>query len=168
MYLPLLPGVSNQLSGSAVTANVLYSLPFDVPGTLVGESIELNVYSGGTNALARLWAAVFDVGGDLDTLPRARIALGGELVGVTQNTFQKLMDFTPPNEGPFWFALVSSVSPTLCLVSPGRVGTVLGYAASISMTGGISVAYSYAAPPVTWPAGATPSLQPPLGFASRA
>lgn len=148
-------GGATALTTGAPTANVLRAMPFIAPargGTLDRLAFNVTTLLAGN---ARL--ALYEATSDSNIYPSARRFVSAANIstgsaGVKSETISVAL--TPGRL--YWIALVTSAAPTLRCLAVGGVSPLLGLSSALGTAPnvGLSVAFSFAAPPDPFPSGA--------------
>lgn len=170
VYLPASPTVATVGAGVSTALNTLYANRIVVPSSLVGIALRVTCHVRAINGSALLRLAVYSATSSTNPYPGARVELGDEIAGVSTATPFPLASFTwtPSAAGVYWLAIVNGTSAaSLTHLTTGRNLALEGQISGTTQAFGLTVAYSYAAPPTTFPAGATMATTMPMLYVTR-
>jgi hypothetical protein len=153
-YTNALVGVTATL---ALTANMMYALPFIVPRKSRFDRMNINVTTAASGTKVRL--GIYTNEG---VYPKSLITDAGELDTGSTGSKDAVIDVTL-EPGLYWIILLSSGAPTLGGISAADTFGILGQS-NVYATANNSwrITYTYGVLPSTFPTGASPAQTPYL------
>ena len=132
---------------AAVTANILYAMPFTVDRVLTIDSVGVHLTSQVSSSNVRM-----GIYKDSNGVPHALVADLGT-VGTTDPTGLKeitgLLQKLQP--GMYWLAAVFSHTPSISFLSASAISSVFGVSSAAAVNTGINASFTYAVLPSTYP-----------------
>ena len=137
----------------ALTANQLYATPFFTPVARTVTKIAIHVTTLGSGANARL-----GIYADDGTVYPGSLVADCGVVSMASTGLKEItgLNITLNANTLYWLCLVPSVAATISAVTAGAHWSLLGYGTALNVVGAAywRVAFTYAALPATFPAGA--------------
>lgn len=146
---------NSALTTGAVAANTLYAVPFVAPGR--GATLDRIAFNVTTLLAGNARCGIYDATSLTNLYPNALIEDGGSIstgtTGVKSTTISRAL--TPGKL--YWAVFVADVAVTVRTHQAGTVSNILGFDSTLPNGGnrGLSVAFTFAALPSTFPASAT-------------
>jgi len=158
-WYPAAAQASGANTTSALAANFLYAYPHVIEAPYRIDGLAFEVTTAGAGSSGRVAVYTTSDNYDQSLYPGVLVAESGSIstasTGVKSNTSLQPVDLEP---GLYWFCYVcSATAPTIRVLPTASVGPAIGMAATLgaSPLTSLSVAFTYAAAPQTFPSGAT-------------